>query len=147
MKTPEALRRLAFALAIVPALTACEGLVPEDGPRTARVVADITAASPVELVVSTDFVILLDELTGNQDPEFISADTVYLTAGFDETYSLDPNDARLFVRLSNSTEGLVAPVRLRVLLDGTTEYDASANLGNGGFLEYLYRFNQPTIGG
>ena len=131
-------------VAALPLLSACQGLTESDPPTQARVVVDATPEIPLQLIVSTDFVIILDELTGNQDPQFSSADTIALGAAFDQTYSMASGDARLFVRLANDND-TVEPVHIRVFLDGVNEYDVTANLGMGGFLEYLYRFNQPTI--
>ena len=134
---------LLASLALLSA-TACESITRSDPPTQARVVAEVTTDVPLELIVSTSFEVILDELTGNLNPGFRNADTVRLTADYDETYALNPEDSKFFVHLGNDQDG-VSPVRLRVFLDGEQEYDASANLGNGGFLEYLFRFNQPTI--
>lgn len=135
----------ALSLLAAVALGGCD-ITRADAPTLARVVAEVDAAEPLQLIISTRFSVVLDAQTGNVDPAFLSADTLYITGDYEEALSLDPNDSRIFVHLGNETES-VAPVRLRVFLDGEVDYDASANLGNGGFLEYLYRFNQPTLGG
>lgn len=134
---------LLASLALLSA-TACESITRSDPPTRARVVAEVTTEVPLELIVSTSFEVILDELTGNLNPGLRNADTVRLTADYDETYALNPEDSKLFVHLGNDQDGQ-SPVRLRVFLDGEQEYDASATLGNGGFLEYLFRFNQPTL--
>ena len=137
-----ALRGLAIGL-VMAAGSAC-GITDSEPPRLARVVADNSLAEPLELIISTDFEIILDELTGNQDPQFTSADTFAVTAPFEQSYTLADGDERLFVRFSNTTEEL-APVLVQVYLDESRDWDVTATLGPGAFLEYLYRFNQPTL--
>ena len=144
MKHRSSTSLVALVALALPLVSACTGLTESDPPTQARVVVEATPELPLQLIVSTDFLIILDELTGEQNPDFSSADTVALGAAFDQTYSMTSADSRLFVRLANDND-TVEPVHIRVFLDGVTEYDVTANLGMGGFLEYLYRFNQPTI--
>lgn len=134
-----------LAALLLLASAACDSLSRSDPPTSARVVAEVDTDVPLELIISTDFEVILDELTGNVNPGFRSADTLRITADYDETFTLDPEDSRLFVHLGNDQDA-ASPVRLRVFLDGDQDYDASATLGNGGFLEYLFRFNQPNFG-
>ncbi|MFQ5538398.1 MAG: hypothetical protein ACE5GJ_13215 [Gemmatimonadota bacterium] len=134
-----------LSLLVLPTLGACSGITRDSDASTARVLAEASPTRPLELIVSTDFIVVLDELTGEKNPDYITSDTVMLTGDVDRTYDLKDGDARLFVRLANY-EDTVEPVRLRIFLDGQKEYDVSANLGQGGFLEYLYRFNQPQGG-
>lgn len=127
------------------ALGACEGLTKDDAPIEARIVAEVDTEVPLELVISSDFDVVLDPLTGNVDPAFDRVDSLAITEDYDAVVTFDPEDPKLFVHLGNVMDA-VSPVRLRIFLDGEVEYDASANLGNGGFLEYLYRYNQAEFG-
>lgn len=127
------------------ALGACDSLTSDEAPIRARVVAEVDTDVPLEFVISSDFDVVLDPLTGNVDPAFNEVDSLTITEDYETTVTFDPTDPKLFVHLGNVMDG-VSPVRLRVFLDGQVEYDAQANLGNGGFLEYLYRYNQPEFG-
>ena len=140
--TRQTTMRGATALILALVLAGCESITRDEPPAVAR---EVDTEVPLELILSTDFVLVRDEATGNVDPGFRAVDTLMITADYDETLALDLSDPRLFVHLGN-VEDPVAVVRLRVFLDGQSEYDASANLGNGGFLEYLFRYNQPSSG-
>ncbi len=137
---------LATLLLTLPVLGACGGLTDGEPATRARVVADVDPAEPLTLIISTDFTVVLEPNTGELHPDFDAADTFDITSPFDQTYSLNPNDSRLFVRLANDGAAN-EPVHLQVLLDGRSEYDVEVTMANGAFLEYLYRFNQARAGG
>lgn len=137
-------RWLATLLVTLPVLGACGGLTDGDPASRARVVASVESEEPLPLIISTDFTVVLEPNSGEIFPEFVEADTFDVTT-FDQTYTLNPDDARLFVRLANDLESNKA-VHLQVFLDGRNEYDVDITMANGAFLEYLYRFNQARTG-
>ena len=107
-----------------------------DQPTSATVVveASASAAQPLILTVSTSFDVLS---TG----EFVynNLDSITITGGYTELYALN-SEGRFTAKLLND-HGTEESVRLEVLIDEVGKYDRTAVLGQGGFLQYVYRFD------
>ena len=113
---------------------------------SARVVVEVDPESPVELVISTNFQMLLDPETGATTPFLNNHDSLFLTADDDELYSLDTDDPKFYAQIKNPSS-TVETVHMMVFLDGDQAYDATVQMRNGGFLEYIYQFSpQPAVG-
>ncbi len=136
-------RGAALVLAVV-ALGACAETAQRAS--SARVVVEVDSENPVELLISTDFVMLFDENTGASLPFLNNRDSLFLTADYEEVYALDAQDPKFYAQLKNPSETPEA-VHMRVFLDGQQAYDVTVTMANGGFLEYIYQFSsQPVIG-
>jgi hypothetical protein len=91
-------------------------------------------SQPLILLVSTSFDILS---TG--DFLYNNLDSITITGDYTELYALNP-EARFTAKLLND-QGTEESVRLGILIDDVPKYDRTAVLGQGGFLQYVYRFD------
>jgi len=132
-------------LALISLAGACTGISDGAPPSQARIVVEASPENPLRLIVSTDFVMVTDEVDGGTYAAFRSADTVAISGDYEATYSLSVDEPRLTALLGNYYDP-VELGRLRIFLDGEEVYDIQANLANGGFLQYIYRYSEPTIG-
>jgi hypothetical protein len=132
MRQPFPRTALLPLLAFIFLAGACTGISDGAPPSQARIVVEASPENPLRLIVSTDFVMVTDEVDGGTYAAFRSADTVAISEDYEATYSLSVDEHRLS--------------RLRIFLDGEEVYDIQANLANGGFLQYIYRYSEPTIG-
>ncbi len=101
---------------------------------TVIIEASASAEEPLILTVSTSF-----DVTPSGEVVYSSSDSITITGNYNEQFALN-SEARFTAKLLNehSTE---ESVRLSVLIDGGTEYDEIVVLGQGGFLQYVYRFS------
>ena len=124
------------------ALGGCNVFDTDDNrPERARVQVEVSSApSPLRLIVSTDFVELVDQDTGTILAALNEADTFALAAGdsFDQTFSLEELGSVL-ARLTE-TEDEEATVRMRVYLDGGLEYDRTGTLQDA-TIEYRFVYS------
>lgn len=121
---------LAVAMAATPA--SCD-----DGPPdVARVIVEPSTAAPVTLIVSTNFLVRVDEETNRREAIPLKADTVQLTGSYDQPYDI-ARFRRIYVLVQNE-QPTPHRVRLRVLLGGRKDYNAFDDIGNGKTLEYLF---------
>jgi len=108
-----------------------------DNPPTSATVlieASASVSQPLMLLVSTSFDILS---TG--DFLYNNLDSITITGDYTELYVLNP-EARFTAKLLND-QGTEESVRLGILIDDVPKYDRTAVLGQGGFLQYVYRFD------
>ena len=124
--------RLAAVLALGLTVSACAQA--ENAPQSATVIIEASPANPLQLIVSTRF-----EVPTAGVVEFVNSDTIMVTGNFNETYAMN-EDARFTAQIGNFVEDAEEVVRMSVLLDGGVQYDETATLLTGGFLQYLYRF-------
>ena len=112
----------------------------EGPPVSATVIIEASASAeePLILTVSTSF-----DVVTSGEIVYTNLDSITITGNYNEQFALN-SEARFTAKLLNehSTE---EPVRLSVLIDGGTEYDEIVVLGQGGFLQYVYRF-QALVG-
>jgi hypothetical protein len=119
-----------------PLLVGC--LVSNEGrPDTARLELTGAGASSMELVMSTDFLVV------NGDLSFQDSDTSTVTLPFGETYPLGA-PARIYLRARNVQDQALA-FTMRVWIDGESWYDESRDLEAGEDFEFLYRYAEPGI--
>jgi hypothetical protein len=132
--------RAAAVMAAIVVMGACGDTA--ERATTARVVVDVSPASPVSFVASTSFQMVIDETTFETNPVFNNTDSLSLTDAYDETYALDAEFPQFYAQLKNDSSTPEA-VRMRVFLDGVEAYDVSVTMANGGNLEYVYQFQSP----
>ena len=132
-----------IALTLLLAISACDGIFGSDRTafaNTARVAVVNETNSPLVLVTSTEFVLRLDPLTGQQQVSFLEPpDTVHITnASFDESYNIQGQD-RFLARVANPSLQDSAIVQLRVFLDSRQVYAQRAIMRDA-FLQYTNVF-------
>jgi len=98
-----------------------------------------TAPVPLQLVVSTDFYEIPDDITFEPLQVIEQADTFFIDLPYDATIALTKLGS-VVVALTNF-DTVAAQVRLRVDLDsGQAPYDQSATMSLGGTLRYVFSF-------
>ena len=110
----------------------------EGAPQAATVIVEADSAEPLLLIVSTRF-----EVISSGEVVFQDIDTIPITGNHSETFQL--NSAARFTAILKNDYETVEGARLSVLIDGGLEYDETALLGQGGFLQYVYRFQTNGI--
>lgn len=120
---------------------ACGLIEPQSDPAE-QVMVTVRGTSPVplELITSSDFVLIFNGETGITRSDLIDSDTVSVTLPFDQVYDVSSLE-RFLVRLTNA-DSAVASVQLQVFLDGLLEYDQQADVAEGGSLEYSFQINR-----
>lgn len=109
-----------------------------DTPQSATVIIEASATDPLLLIVSTRF-----EVISGGEVVFENIDTIPITGNHNETFQL--NSAARFTAILKNDHENVEGARLSVLIDDSLEYDETASLGQGGFLQYVYRFQVNGI--
>lgn len=106
-------------------------------PDRARLNLEGGASSSMELVVSTDFLVVEGSVS------FQRADTSMISVPFNEAYSL-AQPARIYIRAVN-IQTQTESFGMKVWIDGESWYDESRSLEPGEAFEFLYRYNEPGI--
>ena len=106
-------------------------------PDRARLNLEGGASSSMELIVSTDFLVVDGSVS------FQRADTAMVSVPFNETYSL-AQPARIYIRAVN-IQTQTEVFGMKVWIDGESWYDESRSLEPGEAFEFLYRYNEPGI--
>lgn len=108
----------------------------EGPPVSATVIIEASASAeePLILTVSTSF-----DVTPSGEVVYSSSDSITITGNYNEQFALN-SEARFTTKLLNEY-GTEESVRISVLIDGRRLYDEMAVLGQGGFLQYVYRFS------
>lgn len=113
-------------------------LVSNEGrPDTARLELTGAGASAMKLVISTNFLVVNDNIS------FQESDTSTITLPFGKTYSLG-EPARIYFRAENVQDQTLG-FTMRVWIAGESWYDESRDLAPGEDFEFLYRYNEPRI--
>lgn len=100
-----------------------------------------TAPVALQLVVSTDFYEILNDVTLEPQQVVEQADTFFIDLPYDATIPLTSLGS-VIVALTNH-DAVAAQVRLRVELDsGQQPYDQGATMSLGGTLRYVFSFVQ-----
>ena len=130
---------LIASAALIAGLPAC-GILGDDTSdpaNQAQVVINGTSPVPLDLITSDEFIVTRNVETGVTTTEFLSADTSMLTVPFEQAYDISTFE-RFLVRLINP-DSMVASIRLQVLIDGTLEYDQTADISQGASLEFSFQ--------
>ncbi len=112
----------------------------EDLPVSATVIIEASASveMPLLLTVSTRF-----EVPTTGELIYNNIDSITITGNYNDQFALN-SEARFTAKLLNE-HGTEEGVRLSVLIDAGREYDETVVLGQGGFLQYVYRFQSGGI--
>ena len=112
----------------------------EERAQRAQVVVNGTSPVPLSLITSSEFVLETDPETLVTTAVLIVSDTAEFTPPFEDIYQIDQFE-RFLVRLVNP-DSAVASIRMQVLVDGSLEYDQSADVAEGGSLEFTFQVNR-----
>ena len=126
-------RALAVACLGAALLGAC---IDDELPTSARVLVESDPAAPLELVVSSNFLLRRNETTDQREAVPLEADTIAVSGDFDRVFDI-ARHARIYVVLRNDA-ATPESVRLRVLVDGSEAYDESDVIADGAFLDFLF---------
>ena len=133
---------LALGCGLTIPVSACDVLNPSEGAEEARVEIEGSNSTALDLVTSSDFTILIEPETSAQSVALNDADTSALASlPFDRTYDIRAND-RFFVRLMNPDTVNLAPVSMKVTVDGRVLYNSTGEIGGTTLLEFLYRLSR-----
>ena len=135
----------AFVLTSMVGATACStGGEPDVKPTTARIQVEGSTPAPLQLVISTDFYEILDDVNFEILQVVRQADTLFIDLPFDQTFSLT-SEGNLLVALTNH-EAVPAQIRMRVELDsGQDPFDQNATMSEGGTLRYVFTFLETVL--
>jgi hypothetical protein len=115
-------------------LSAC-GILDSEEPTAARLVLGGNSELPVQLVISSDFDILVDPETDERTVFLVTADTSTISAPFDQRYDLGSRK-RIYLSLSSETVP-TTPVSMKVFVGGDVQYDRQTDFDDE-FLEFIY---------
>lgn len=136
--------RVMAAACAVSVLTACSSSTdPDVKPTRADITVTGSSTVPLQLVVSTDFVELFDQVNQERQVSLTTADTITIeTLPYDSRVQLT-DLGKIYVDLSNPSD-IEATVRLRVEVDsGQDPYDRQAIMSEGGALRFVFSFFEP----
>lgn len=124
---------------LVPALLlgGCIFFEDEGRPDRARLDLEGGGSSSMELIVSTDFLVVQGSVS------FQEADTTVVSLPFSETYPLS-GPARIYVRAANLQDQRES-FGMKVWIDDESWYNESRPLDPGEAFEFFYRYNEPRI--
>ena len=126
------------------ALVAC-GSESDLKPTRADVLVTGESSVPLRIIVSTDFIETIDQVTFERGQSFLDADTVFIQSlPYQDAIALT-EDASIVVDVSNPSD-IPATVRLQVNLDTNQDsYDREATMSEGGALRYVFSFFSPRL--
>lgn len=122
-------------------LAAC-GLLDDDEPEIGRIEIEGAAGDSVGLIVSTAFVAGPSAEGDTILVEMLAADTIRRALPYAATVDISEFN-RLLVRVFES-DSAVAPVRMRVAIDGEPRFDESSVVADRP-LQFIFVFNQGPI--
>lgn len=141
---PPRLGAWALSVALVAAAACSSGTSPDEKPTRADISVTGTAPAQLQLVISTDFFEMVDDVTFEILQVLNTADTLFIDPPFEQTVPLTDLGS-IVVELTNHEEES-AQVRMRVTLDsGQDPFDQSATMSLGGTLRYVFTFIQRVI--
>ena len=138
------MRVFAMAGVFTVALAGCSG-ESELKPTRANITVTGQSTVPLRLIVSTEFIETIDDVTFERGQSFLSADTITLsTLPYNDVVFLT-DDASIVVDVSNASD-TPATVRLQVNLDtNQSPYDQEATMSQGGAQRYVFSFFSPRL--
>ncbi len=125
--------------ALVVAVSSCSAGTGPEAPTEARIAVDGDDLFDLQLVVSRDFVQIFDPETQAVSEIMLQADTIAINGLYDQVLPLTTSGG-IIVELINPDPEFKA-VRLRVWIDGRSEFNRSATLSAGALLRFIFVFN------
>jgi hypothetical protein len=113
----------------------------DPSPAVVSVTLDGQADSFV-IITSTDFFTTTNE-AGDMRVQVLSSDTAVISFPFEQSWDIE--DVGRFLLLGMPADSGAVTVRLRVLLDGDEDYDASVRALIDDPVRYIYLFNQTVL--
>jgi len=132
-------RRAALGLLFLTGLSGAVGcgILDEGKPNNARVVIEGGGGQEFTLVTSNDFTITVDETGQNRQVELNQADTITVSAPYNQVYPLG-SGIRFYLKAYNDV-ALTDPITVRVRLGGEERFSSTSAL-EGVAIEFLYSF-------
>lgn len=121
-------------LAGAAAFSGC-GILDSEEPTSARLILGGAAGHPLQLIISDNFEILVDPETDERTIELVGADTLAISAPFDQRYDLGTRK-RFYARLSSESVP-ATPVSMKVFVGGDVQYNRQTDFSDE-FLEFIY---------
>ncbi|MCY4400498.1 MAG: hypothetical protein OXE96_14335 [Gemmatimonadetes bacterium] len=113
----------------------------DPSPAVVSVTLDAQADSFV-IITSTDFFTATNE-AGEVGIQVLNSDTTVISFPFERSWDIE--DEGRFLLLGLPADSGAVTVRLRVLLDGDEDYDASVRALIDDPVRYIYLFNQTVL--
>lgn len=113
----------------------------DPSPAVVSVTLDAQADSFV-IITSTDFFTATNE-AGEVGIQVLNSDTTVISFPFERSWDIEDEGRFLLLGLPADSEAVT--VRLRVLLDGDEDYDASVRALIDDPVRYIYLFNQTVL--
>lgn len=125
--------------ALVVAVSSCSAGTGPSAPTEARIAVDGDDLFDLQLVISRNFVQIFDPETQAITEVILQADTIAINGLYDQVLPLTALGG-IIVELINPDPEVKA-VRLRVWIDGRSEFDQAATLSAGALLRFIFLFN------
>lgn len=113
----------------------------DPSPEIARVMIDSDDES-LMLITSTQFFQTTNEL-GEVGVQVFDSDTTFASFPFDQSWNI--SEEQRFLLMGFPPDSAAVTVRLRVLIDGDTDYDKTVTVLIDEPVRYIYLFNQQVI--
>ncbi len=113
----------------------------DPSPDFVRVMIDSDAES-LMLITSTRFLTTTNE-RGELGVDVFSSDTTHVSFPFDHSWNIQED--RRFLLLGFPSDSSGATVRVRILLDGDTDFDRTTTILIDDPVRYIYLFNQRVV--
>ncbi len=130
-----------LAVLLIPSVVAGCSWLEDRSPDTLRVLIDGDTGS-LNLITSTQFAPTTNEI-GDLGVEVFVSDTSVASFPYDRSWDIQ-NEQR-FLLLGFVPDSTAITVRVRVLIDGDTEYDRTVTVLVNQPVRYIYLFNQQVI--
>jgi len=113
------------------------GILDEGTPSNARVIVEGGGGESFSLVTSNNFTVLADQGGENREIILNQADTLEVSAPFNQQYSLG-SGIRFYLKAFRES-GLAEPVNVKVLVGGEQRYNSTSTL-DGLSMEFVYTY-------
>ena len=113
----------------------------DPSPEIVRVMIESDDES-LMLITSTQFFQTTNEL-GEVGVQVFDSDTTFASFPFDESWNI--SEEQRFLLMGFPADSAAVTVRLRVLIDGDTDYDRTVTVLVDEPVRYIYLFNQQVI--
>lgn len=116
----------------------CDWLA-DPAPNEARLFVQGEAGKEVRLIISTEFVAVVNELQQTR-VEIFAADTLFTTLPYERVYTIE-DDQRFFAEVARADDD-VESVHMQVFVDDRPRFDEAGVLLDGSPYRFVYAFNQ-----